>query len=318
MPTTRSEMTLEAIEQLIGQCVVEALTTREANPNNRNENRNEAGNQNEVNGGVGGVTPVARACTYKDFLNCQPRNFGGTEGVVGLERLFEKMEYVFRIINYTTDSQVKFATCTLVDGALTWWNSHVQTIGIDEAYGMPWKDLTKQMIEELSLLCPRMVPEEEDKIKRNAKNKRKLENNPQDNHVQQLPFKRQNVARAYTAGNNKKRGYAGSLPYYNKCKMHHEGQCTVRCGNYKKVGHMVRDCKAAVTAMTQRAPVNHTGNNEACGGAYALGGGEVNPDSNVVTSTFLLNNHYASILFDSGADRSFVPTTFSSLIGVVP
>ncbi|GJX50607.1 putative reverse transcriptase domain-containing protein, partial [Tanacetum coccineum] len=268
MPTTRSGMTLEAIEQLIGQCVAEALTAREANPNNRNENRNEAGNQNELNGGVGGVTPVARACTYKDFLNCQPRNFGGTEGVVGLERLFEKMEYVFRIINYATDSQVKFATCTLVDGALTWWNSHVQTIGINEAYGMPWKDLTKQMIEELSLLCPRMVPEEEDKIKRHIWG---LLDNIQGNMTSSKPTRLQDaikMANNLMDQKNEKRGYAGSLPYYNKCKMHHEGQCTVRCGNYKKVGHMVRDCKAAVTAMTQRAP---TRNNEACGGAYALG-----------------------------------------------
>ncbi|GKF99713.1 hypothetical protein Tco_0301404, partial [Tanacetum coccineum] len=99
MPTTRSGMTQEAIEQLIGQCVAEALVAREANPNNRNENWNEARNRNEVNGGVGGVTPVARACTYKDFLNCQPHNFGGTEGVVGLTRSFMKMEAVFQISN---------------------------------------------------------------------------------------------------------------------------------------------------------------------------------------------------------------------------
>ncbi|GJZ03513.1 hypothetical protein Tco_0536788 [Tanacetum coccineum] len=63
---------------------------------------------------------------------------------------------------------------------------------------------------------------------------------------------------------------------------------------------------------------NQTGNNEARKRAYALGGGEVNPDSNVVMGTFLLNNRYASILFDSSADRSFVSTTFSSLIDVVP
>ncbi|GJU75726.1 putative reverse transcriptase domain-containing protein [Tanacetum coccineum] len=43
-----------------------------------------------------------------------------------------------------------------------------------------------------------------------------------------------------------------------------------------------------------------------------------NPDSNVVTGTFLLNNHYASILFDTGADRSFISTAFSSLIDIVP
>ncbi|GKA74582.1 reverse transcriptase domain-containing protein [Tanacetum coccineum] len=120
-------------------------------------------------------------------------------GVFGLARWFEKMESVFRINNYPSNSQVKFATCTLLDGALTWWNSHVQTIGIDKAYEMPWKDLMKLIIEvycprneiqklenelwnlcvkgtdvagytqrfqELTLLCPRMVSEKNDKIER--------------------------------------------------------------------------------------------------------------------------------------------------------
>ncbi|GJZ63863.1 hypothetical protein Tco_0620284 [Tanacetum coccineum] len=52
--------------------------------------------------------------------------------------------------------------------------------------------------------------------------------------------------------------------------------------------------------------------------AYAIGGGGANPDSNVVTGTFLLNNRYASMLFDLGADRSFVSPTFSVLLDVAP
>nr|GEV22669.1 putative reverse transcriptase domain-containing protein [Tanacetum cinerariifolium] len=166
----------------------------------------------------------------------------------------------------------------------------------------------------------------------------------------------QNVERAYKARNNEKKGYVGSLPYCNKCKMHHAGPCTVRCGNYKRVGHMTRDCKVTVTPNTQRAPAgnqpsiicyecrrpghfrrdcpklrnqnrgNQTGNkignqtrgNEATARAYAIGGGGANLDSNVVTSTFLLNNCYASMLFDSGADRSFVSSTFSALLNVAP
>ncbi|GJS92405.1 putative reverse transcriptase domain-containing protein [Tanacetum coccineum] len=78
----------------------------------------------------------------------------------------------------------------------------------------------------------------------------------------QPPFKRQNtsgqnVARAYTAGNNERRGYAGPLPYCNKCRLHHEGLCTMRCGNCKKVGHQTRDCRAAIAPNTQRAPVGN-------------------------------------------------------------
>ncbi|GJY27602.1 retrotransposon protein, putative, ty3-gypsy subclass [Tanacetum coccineum] len=63
---------------------------------------------------------------------------------------------------------------------------------------------------------------------------------------------------------------------------------------------------------------NNAANNEARGKAYALGGGDDNPDFNVVTGTFLLNNWYAYILFDSVADRSFVSTTFSALIDIPP
>ncbi|GJS07703.1 putative reverse transcriptase domain-containing protein [Tanacetum coccineum] len=115
--------------------------------NGNHGNNNGNGNRNRMNRGAGGAAPVARACTYKDFLNCQPRNFSEAEEVVGLARWFEKMESVYRISNYPLSSQVKFATCALRDGALTWWNSHMQTIGIDEACEMSWTDLMKLMIE---------------------------------------------------------------------------------------------------------------------------------------------------------------------------
>ncbi|GKB39885.1 putative reverse transcriptase domain-containing protein [Tanacetum coccineum] len=97
---------------------------------------------------------------------------------------------------------------------------------------------------------------------RSAENKRRLEKNPRDKRGQQPVFKRQNVggqnvARAYTAGNNEKRGYVGSLPYCNKCKLHHAGPCTVRCGNCNRFGHITRDCTTVVTLNTQRAPVGN-------------------------------------------------------------
>ncbi|GKE18080.1 reverse transcriptase domain-containing protein, partial [Tanacetum coccineum] len=80
---------------------------------------------------------------------------------------------------------------------------------------------------------------------RDAENKRRLDNNPRDNRVQQPPLKRQKVARAYTVGNNKNKGYAGILLLCAKCKLHHHDPCPVRCGNCKKVGHQSRDCWAS-------------------------------------------------------------------------
>ncbi|GJX66156.1 hypothetical protein Tco_0300499 [Tanacetum coccineum] len=72
----------------------------------------------------------------KTSLKCKPHNFSGTEGVVGLTRWFEKMETVFNISNCPLKYQVKYATCTLQDSALTWWNSHKRTIGVEAAYTM--------------------------------------------------------------------------------------------------------------------------------------------------------------------------------------
>ncbi|GJX18495.1 putative reverse transcriptase domain-containing protein [Tanacetum coccineum] len=80
MLTTRQGMTTDTIEQLIAQRVDAALTAHEANRENSN------GSENEKNGGSGGTAHAAHGCTHKEFLNCQPRNFKGTEGAVGLER----------------------------------------------------------------------------------------------------------------------------------------------------------------------------------------------------------------------------------------
>ncbi|GJV31255.1 putative reverse transcriptase domain-containing protein [Tanacetum coccineum] len=142
-------------------------------------------------------------------------------------------------------------------------------------------------------------------VVRNAENKRMLDNNQRDNRGQQPLVKRQNfggqnVARAYTFGNNERRGYAGPLPYCNKS--------------------VVATTTRGALEPNQKKRGNKTGNktNEARGKAYVLGGGEANPDSNVVTGAFLLNNRYASMLFDSGVDRSFVSTTFSALLDVIP
>ncbi|GJU25050.1 putative reverse transcriptase domain-containing protein, partial [Tanacetum coccineum] len=383
--------------------------------NGNGGNRNGNGNGGGYGYNFRGFMP-ARECTYQDFLKCQPLNFNGTEGVVGLTRWFEKMETVFHISNCPEKYQVKYATCTLLNSALTWWNSHKRTIGIEAAYAMSWAELMKLMTEvycprnevqkmetelwnlavkgndltaytrrfqELVLLCTRMVPNEEDKVERFVGG---LLDNIQGNVIAAEPTKLQdairiannlmdqklkgyadvadnqekNVARAYMAGNNEKNGYVGSLPYYNKCKFHHAGPCTVRCGNCKRVGHITRDCITIVTPNTQRALVgnqsgiicyecgrlghfrkdcpklrnqncvnkienkngnktkNQIGGNEAIAKAYAIGGGGTNPNSNIVTCTFLLNNCHASMLFDSGADRSFVSSTFSSLLDVAP
>ncbi|GJZ85150.1 putative reverse transcriptase domain-containing protein [Tanacetum coccineum] len=108
---------------MIDQGVSAALAARDANRN---------GVDNHTSGmGVRGSERVARECTYQDFMKCKPLYFKGTEGVVELTQWFKRMETVFRISNCSMENQIKFSTCTLLAGVLTWWNSHVMTVTHD-------------------------------------------------------------------------------------------------------------------------------------------------------------------------------------------
>nr|GEY73180.1 reverse transcriptase domain-containing protein [Tanacetum cinerariifolium] len=89
---------------------------------------------------------------------------------------------------------------------------------------------------------------------RQADNKRRVDNNPRNNHAQQLPYKKHNVARAYIAGFCERKEYAGTLPLCNKCKFRHNGYCVAKCMNCKRVGHLARDYRSPAAANTQRAP----------------------------------------------------------------
>ncbi|GKD82342.1 putative reverse transcriptase domain-containing protein [Tanacetum coccineum] len=185
---------------------------------------------------------------------------------------------------------------------------------------------------------------------RQAENKRKFEDTSRNNQNQQHPFKRNNVAQVYTAGSGEKKPYRGSKPLCPKCNYHHDGQCASKCTNCKRIGHLDRDYKSRHVAANnnQRAQGanqrvltcfecgaqghfrsdcpklkngnqgNRARNDNAVARAYAVGTTGTNPNSNVVTGIFLLNNRYASILFDTSADRSFVSTAFSSLIDIIP
>nr|GEV18068.1 hypothetical protein [Tanacetum cinerariifolium] len=213
--------------------------------------------------------------------------------------------------------EVKYATCTLLGGALTWWNSYVRTVRYDASYEMSRKDLMKMMTkayfprnEIQKLETELMIPGEDDKVERfilgipdsiqgnvtsskptrlqeaiqivnnlmdqkvcvyaarQANNKKRIENNPRDNHAQQPPYKRQNVARAYTAGPSEKKEYVGTLPMCNKCKLHYNGPCTVK--------HYRSECQK----LNYQNCKNQTGNGEARGRVYALGGGEADQDPN--------------------------------------
>ncbi|GJU95411.1 reverse transcriptase domain-containing protein [Tanacetum coccineum] len=282
---------------------------------------------------------TARPCFYADFMKCQPLNFKGTEGVVGLTRWIEKMESVFNISGWAIENQK-------VDKYIS---------GLpDNIYGNVKSVRPKTLDETIELANDLMDQKLRTYAERQSDNKRKADDSSRNNHGhQQQPFKRQNVAKVYNMGTGERKPYGGSLPKCTKCHLYHNGPCTQKCHKCNKVGHFARDCRSTGNtnvANTQKgngaAPKGNGcfecgapghfkrdcpklknkdgGNGNAQGWVYAVGNAEKrgnapgNPDANVVTGTFLLNNHYASILFDTGADRSFISTAFSSLINIAP
>ncbi|GJU66441.1 hypothetical protein Tco_1252700 [Tanacetum coccineum] len=129
---TTTPMTDVSIKALIAQGVATTLAEYEANRGSGN------GDDSHDSGSGKRTERATRECTYNDFLKCQPLNFKGTKGFVGLTQWFEKMEPAFHISNCTVACQIKFATCTLQGNALTWWNSHVKTVSHEVAYGRTW------------------------------------------------------------------------------------------------------------------------------------------------------------------------------------
>ncbi|GKA71986.1 hypothetical protein Tco_0778202 [Tanacetum coccineum] len=190
--TTTTPVTNAQLKELINQGVVDALATRDVDRSMNGDDSHNSGT------GVRRQTPLARRCTYSDFMKCKPLYFKGTKGVVELTQWFERMETVFRISNCTMENQIKFPTCNITWVVLNVWNAHVRTVGHDVAYAMTWTNLKNddrqvlpratlkkheveiwnmkvkgtnvvsynQHFQELALMCARMFPEESDKIEK--------------------------------------------------------------------------------------------------------------------------------------------------------
>ncbi|GJS02442.1 hypothetical protein Tco_0318950 [Tanacetum coccineum] len=149
-------ITLDALRQLIADFTTALEAQAAAMANADNPNRNTGPRE----------PPVAKRGNYKEFINCQPFYFNGTEGAVNLIRWFERTESVFSHSKCAEEDRVTFATGTLTNDAMTWWNAYAQPNGIEQAN----KDhldrikrtlLTHKRFQELAVLCPNMVPNAE-------------------------------------------------------------------------------------------------------------------------------------------------------------
>ncbi|GJX03468.1 hypothetical protein Tco_0189384 [Tanacetum coccineum] len=155
---------------------------------------------------------------------------------------------------------------------------------------------------------------------RNTNNNNPNNNNrKRNNNHHQQQNRRQETARAYAAAPAESRGYAGNLPRCNRCNSHHNGQCPPKCWRCQRTGHQEKDYRARVPGhYKDNCPKGRNQQNEeARGRAYVV---VKNPQQNpnVVTDTFLLNDHYACILFDSSAEKSFVSSAFTPFIDIAP
>ncbi|GJW26214.1 reverse transcriptase domain-containing protein [Tanacetum coccineum] len=132
----------QMLNQLIATRVAEALAAAAVT--------HAASTQEETN--LGSNSSQNKACNYKEFRAVMHENFCGTEGAVGLTRWFEKLESQFGISNVAEGDIVKFASSTLLDGALTWWNVYVRSVTLDTAHATPWSDFKAMFIRKY---CPR-------------------------------------------------------------------------------------------------------------------------------------------------------------------
>ncbi|GJU12018.1 reverse transcriptase domain-containing protein [Tanacetum coccineum] len=414
--TEAPAMTQDAIRKLVADSVTSALEAQAATMAS-------ASNPDRNTGPTG--TPAVKTGNYKEFISCQPFYFNGTEGAVGLIRWFERTESVFSRSRCAEENKVTFATGTLTDDALSWWNAYAQPMGIEQANQITWTELKRLLtnkycprteirkmeeelynlivkgndlkpyvrrFQELTVLCPNMVPNNDklleafigglprsiegnvtaskpqtleeainiaqrlmDQVTKHtpmqvsSDNKRKLDdrrtfnnssrsnnnyhntNNRYNNRQQQN--QRQEAGRAYAVTPSENGRYAGDLPLCKRCNFHHTGPCTGKCNICNKVGHLSKNCRnKRLSTGSNQLPVtvvchacgekgHYTNqyrktNINAQGRAYILKDRNAQQDPNVVTGTFLLNHHLVKVLFDSGADRSFISISLASKLNI--
>ncbi|GJR69273.1 putative reverse transcriptase domain-containing protein [Tanacetum coccineum] len=215
-----------------------------------------------------------------------------------------------------------------------------------------------QRFNELALMCPRMVEpkrvkvdayirgltdnikgEEKAKWERFQSGNSSGKGNHKDNSRQTLQNnQKQGNARAMVTAPTDGKVSSGSLPLCERCFTRHVGMCTIKCHKCRQVRHKARYYKEKNVATGANAlPIptcydcgeqGHTRNRcprkvkqeevgEVRGRAYSIKDAEPK-GLNVVTSTFLLNNRYAFVLFALGSDRIFVDIRFSSMLNIDP
>ncbi|GJZ34995.1 putative reverse transcriptase domain-containing protein [Tanacetum coccineum] len=239
-----ASMTAAVVEQLIKARVYATLDNHETLQNSTNGHGDGSYNSGTE---TKGITRTLRECTYKDFLNCQPLTFKGTEGVVVLAQWFEKMES----------------------------NSHMKTVTQDVAYAMDWKTLKKMMtvkycprgeikkleiklwnlkvkgtditsytlrFQELALMCGRMFLEESDEVKKYVGG---LPDMIRGNVMSYQPKTMEQAIEFANDQMDQKVLTITERQAEQKRKLEFNAGNNQGCNKCKKIGHLARDCRSS-------------------------------------------------------------------------
>ncbi|GJV16053.1 hypothetical protein Tco_1361376 [Tanacetum coccineum] len=154
--TNPNNMTPESIQAMINQALLQNSTNGDGSHSSYEDNRRNV--------------QTARPSFYADFMKCQPLNFKGTEGMVGLTRWIEKMDVSFHFISgCAMRISKKFANLHLLGAGFAWWNGQIRTLG-HEAYAMTWEvkgndvPAYTERFQELTLICTKFVANETEKV----------------------------------------------------------------------------------------------------------------------------------------------------------
>ncbi|GJY17322.1 putative reverse transcriptase domain-containing protein [Tanacetum coccineum] len=207
----------------------------------------------------------------------------------------------------------------LLESALTWYVGGLPDM-IQESVVASKPKTMQEATEMASELMDKKI---NTIAERRAENKRKFEDTSRNNQNHPQHTKRQSTGRAYTTRSGDKKPCAGSKPLCPKCNYNHNDPCAPKCHKCNRVGHLARDCRSpANTNAGNNQRGNGIGQRHTCFKCGVRGHFKRDclklKNNNNNRGTFLLNNRYASILFDTGVDRSFVSTAFSFQIDITP
>ncbi|GKB79325.1 putative reverse transcriptase domain-containing protein [Tanacetum coccineum] len=312
---------------------VEALNANRGNPGGNPANNNQG-------------------CSYKTFMSFNPKEFYGNEGVVGLMSWIEGMESKLYINKCSDNRKVEYAACLLQGRALTWWNTQVQTRGREAALQLTWEKFKKLLLEEY---CPKsevqkleskfwnhaMVGSDIDKYTTRFLELAKLVPHmvtPKDNYLEYgkrttfgiIGGRKTNQETRLEVTLTKDKGLLGTMGWQSRDQISmlvHTQNVPSAVSIILEIIRCVESVRRAlgqgrnhpILALAIEGNTDQRNNdNQTRGRAFIMGANEAGQNPNVVTGTFSLNNHYATILFDSGADYNFISMKFMPLIDVKP